>query len=99
MPESVRGLLREPFERTAAQRRPRWDEAFEASPFEPLRYENLEEEITVDPDRLLALYSTTSALAALSRDEREALFANVHPHLTGPYRLPIKHELCWTRLT
>lgn len=97
LPESVLGLLREPYERTARQRRPRWDEAFEASPFEPLRCENFEEEISVDADRLLALYSTTSALAALGHDEREALFANVRPHLAGPYRLPIKHELCWTR--
>ena len=98
LPESVLELLREPYERTAQQRRPRWDEAFEASPFQPLRYENFEEAITVDANRLLALYSTTSALAALSHDEREALCANVRPRLAGPYRLPIKHELCWTRL-
>jgi SAM-dependent methyltransferase len=98
LPESVLELLREPYERTAQQRRPRWDETFEASPFEPLRYENFEEAITVDADRLLALYSTTSALAALSHSDRDALIANVRPRLAGPYRLPIKHELCWTQL-
>lgn len=97
--ETALRLLREPHERTRKQRRPRWDEAFEASPFEVLQYENYEEQITVDADRLLTLYSTTSALAILSRDERGALFTNVRPHLTGPYVLPIKHELCWTRLT
>jgi ubiquinone/menaquinone biosynthesis C-methylase UbiE len=98
LPESVLELLREPYERTAQQRRPRWDEAFEASPFEPLRYEHFEEAITVNADRLLALYSTTSALAALSHSERGVLIANVRPRLTGPYRLPIDHELCWTQL-
>jgi SAM-dependent methyltransferase len=99
LPESALGLLREPHERARKQRRPRWDPAFEASPFEPLQYENYEEQITVDADRLLTLYSTTSALAALSSAKREALFTNVRSQLVGPYVLPIKHELCWTRLT
>jgi len=98
LPESVLELLREPYERTVEQRRPRWDQAFEASPFHPLQYENFAEEFTVDADRLLALYSTTSSCAALTRDEREVLFAAVRPHLAGPYLLPIKHELSWTRL-
>ena len=56
-------LLREPIHRTSDQRRPPFQSAFEDSPFEPLRSERFEEEITVDADRLLALYSTTSALA------------------------------------
>src|SRR5262249_33714357 len=83
LPESVLELLREPYERTVEQRRPRWDQAFEASPFHPLQYENFAEEFTVDADRLLALYSTTSSCAPLPRDEREVLFAAVRPHLAG----------------
>jgi SAM-dependent methyltransferase len=98
LPEAVVNLLREPFDRTSDQRRPSWDGAFERSPFEPLRRERFEEEISVDADRLLRLYSTTSALAALENDERASLFAEVRPHLVGPYRLPIKHELSWTRV-
>jgi ubiquinone/menaquinone biosynthesis C-methylase UbiE len=103
LPKSAIELLRRAYERTAQQRtaqhrRPDWDEVFRGSPFEPLRKEPFEEEITVDADGLLALYSTTSGLASLSQSEREALFANVRPHLAGPYRLPIKHELNWTRL-
>jgi hypothetical protein len=50
------------------------------------------------PDDLLELYSTTSSLAALRQDERAALFADVRPLLGGAYRLPVKHELAWTRL-
>ena len=99
LPELALRLLREPHERARSQRRPRWDPAFEASRFEPLQYENYEEQLTVDADRLLTLYSTTSALAALSHADRDALFTNVRPQLAGPYVLPIKHELCWTRLT
>jgi SAM-dependent methyltransferase len=98
LPEQALDLLREPYERFAAQRNPPWDDRFAESPFEPLRYERHEEEMVVEPDDLLELYSTTSSLAAISRDERDALFGTVRPLLAGPYRLPLKHELTWTRL-
>jgi ubiquinone/menaquinone biosynthesis C-methylase UbiE len=98
LPDAALDLLRGPWERFASQRRPRWDDFFVSSPFEPLEYERLEEAIRVDPDELLELYSTTSSLAALEPNERAALFANVRPLLGGEYLLPIKHELTWTRL-
>jgi SAM-dependent methyltransferase len=98
LPGSVVALLREPYERTSQQRRPRWNDAFDRSSFEPLRYERFEEEIKVNVDALLILYSTTSSLAALPPEERAVLLAEVRPRLAGPYRLPIKHELAWTRL-
>ncbi len=92
-------LLSEPYERSLPLRRPPWDDAFAASPFEPLRYERADDELTVDPETLLTLYSTTSSLAALPPDERAALLTRVRPLLVGPYRLPLKHELAWTRLS
>jgi len=98
LPERALELLREPYKRFAAQRNPPWDDRFDDSPFEPLQYERLTEAIVVEPDELLELYSTTSSLAAISREEREAIFAAVRPLLAGPYRLPLKHELTWTRL-
>jgi SAM-dependent methyltransferase len=98
LPEGAIELLREPYERFAEQRNAPWDDAFTGSPFEPLRSERFEEEMTVDVDTLLALYSTTSSLAALPHEERDALFTAVRGHLSGPYRLPIRHELSWTRL-
>jgi SAM-dependent methyltransferase len=97
LPEGAIELLREPYERFADQRNAPWDDAFAGSPFEPLRSERFDEEMTVDVDTLLSLYSTTSSLAALPREERDALFAAVRDHLSGPYRLPIRHELTWTR--
>jgi hypothetical protein len=64
-----------------------------------LTYERFEEDITVPAGTLLELYSTTSSFAALPNDERAALFDAVRPHLADrSYRLPIKHELAWTRL-
>ena len=98
LPEEALELLSEPYERFRAQRRPPWDDAFAASPFEPLHYERAVEKVTVDPEALLTLYSTTSSLAALPVDERADLFARVRPQLEGPYRLPLRHELTWTRL-
>ena len=98
LPEPALELLREPYQRFAVHRNPPWDDRFDDSPFEPLQYERLTEAIVVEPDELLELYSTTSSLAAISREEREAIFAAVRPLLAGPYRLPLKHELTWTRL-
>lgn len=98
LPEAALELLREPYERFAAQRNPPWDNAFADSPFEPLRYEHLEEVMPVSPDSLLELYSTTSSLAAIGSDERATLFATVRPLLAEEYALPLKHELAWTRL-
>jgi SAM-dependent methyltransferase len=98
LPDEAQELLRVPYLRFAEQRNPPWDDAFADSRFEPLRRERFEEEMTVDADMLLALYSTTSSLAALPDEERAALFAEVRPHLAGPYRLPIRHELSWSRL-
>jgi SAM-dependent methyltransferase len=98
LPDNVVELFREPYQRFAAQRPNPWDDAFDDSPFEPLRHENFAEELVVDADTLLAMYSTTSSLAALPDDERAALFGRVRPLLLGPYLLPVKHELTWTRL-
>ena len=98
LPEAALELLSEPYERFRAQRRPPWDDAFASSPFEPFHYERADDELTVDAATLLTLYSTTSSLAALPDDERGALFTRVRPLLGGPYRLPLRHELAWTRL-
>ena len=98
LPDAALQVLSEPWERSQPLRRPPWDDAFDGSPFEPLRYERAEDELTVDLETLLTLYSTTSSLAALPPEERASLFERVRPLLAGPYRLPLRHELVWTRL-
>jgi SAM-dependent methyltransferase len=98
LPEAALAPLCEPRERSRSQRRPPWRGAFAGSPFEPLRVEHDTEEVTVDGDELLTLYSTTSAFASLPANEREALFDRVRPLLAGSYRLPLRHDLTWTRL-
>jgi len=98
LPDAALQVLSEPWERSQPLRRPPWDDAFDGSPFEQLRYERADDELTVDGETLLMLYSTTSSLAALPPEERASLFERVPPLLAGPYRLPLRHELVWTRL-
>jgi SAM-dependent methyltransferase len=98
LPDGAHELLREPYERFSSQRPQPFDLAFPGTAFEPLRHEPEEEAITIGADDLLTLYSTTSSLAAIGAEERGALFAQVRPLLDGPYLLPLKHELWWTRL-
>ena len=98
LPDEALELLSEPYTQSLPLRRPPGDDAFAESPFEPLQYERAEDEMTVEPDELLTLYSTTSSLAALPEDQRAALLARVRPLLGASYRLPLRHELTWTRL-
>ena len=98
LPAAALEVLSGPWERSQPLRRPPWDDAFDGSQFEPLHYERADDELTVDVDTLLTLYSTTSSLAALPPEERAALFERVRPFLSGPYGLPLRHELVWTRL-
>ena len=98
LPDEALAALREPWHRSRSQRRPPWEGAFDGSPFEPIQVERDTGEITLDRAELLTLYSTTSALATLSPDERQELFGEVRPLLAGPYRLPLEHDLKWTRL-
>jgi hypothetical protein len=90
-------VLSEPWERSQPLRRPPWDDAFAGPPFEPLEYERDDDELTVGPDELLTMYSTTSSLAALREEDRAALLARVRLFLGDSYRLPLRHELAWTR--
>jgi SAM-dependent methyltransferase len=98
LPDEALAALREPWLRSQWQRRPPWHDAFDGSAFEPLQVERDTDEITIGPDDLLTLYSTTSALATLPAEERKALFNHVRPLLAGPYQLPLKHDVTWTRL-
>ena len=98
LPDEALAALREPWLRSQSQRRPPWDGAFDGSPFEPIQVERDTDEVTLATDDLLTLYSTTSALATLPVDERMELFDQVRPLLAGPYLLPLKHDLKWTRL-
>jgi SAM-dependent methyltransferase len=98
LPDEAADLLSEPYERSAAQRPKPWDDAFDDSPFERLQREEFTQELTVDADLLLTMYSTQSSFAVLPEGERTELFARARPLVSGTYRLPVRHQLTWTRL-
>jgi ubiquinone/menaquinone biosynthesis C-methylase UbiE len=102
LPQTALDLLRAPYERSGRSPSPQGKVdalgAFDNSPFEPLRWEVFTGSTTLDADTLLALYSTTSSIAVMPENERRELVASVRPLLVGPYRLPIRVELTWTRL-
>ena len=76
LPDAALELLRGPWERFAAQRNAPWDDAFDESPFEPLRYERFEEAIDVVARRAArALLDDELARGDLDRREDGALRA------------------------
>ncbi len=99
LPQPAADLLRAPYVASGrADAVETWRDVFEQSPFEPLRDETFAAEKIVDAELLLAMYETTSSLAALSARERRELTGKVRPLLLPTYRLPIRVELTWTRL-
>jgi ubiquinone/menaquinone biosynthesis C-methylase UbiE len=99
LPERALELLREPYVASGrAATVETWRDAFARSAFEPLRDETFASELTVDGETLLSLYQTTSSIAALPEAERAALAAELRALLDGPYVLPVRVELTWTRL-
>ena len=99
LPPRAAELLRGPYEASGrATAVETWPEAFASSgAFEPLREETFSRVVTIDADRLLSMYETTSSFAALPPSERAALVTSVRPLLADRYRLPIHVELTWTR--
>jgi ubiquinone/menaquinone biosynthesis C-methylase UbiE len=99
LPERALELLSVPYVASGrAEAVETWRDAFARSSFEPLRDETFSWSTTVGADELLDLYQTTSSIAALPAEERAALVAELRPLLAGPYVLPIRVELTWTRL-
>jgi ubiquinone/menaquinone biosynthesis C-methylase UbiE len=99
LPERALELLREPYVASGrAASVETWRDAFAGSAFEPLRDETFASELTVEGETLLSLYQTTSSIAALPEAERMALAAELRALLDGPYVLPVRVELTWTRL-
>jgi SAM-dependent methyltransferase len=100
LPDEAAELLRGPWVASGrADAVETWREAFARSAFEPLRDEVFPWEQTVDAETLLSLYQTTSSIAAMPAQQRRAFVSELRPLLTGPYVLPTRAELTWTRLS
>jgi ubiquinone/menaquinone biosynthesis C-methylase UbiE len=101
IPEAAAALLREPYERSgraAAVRHYDWRAAFAGSPFETPREERLTGEAVVSSEELVALYRSTSSIAALEEAAWRPMRKRLSELLRGTYRLPLTIDLVWTRL-
>jgi SAM-dependent methyltransferase len=100
LPQKALELLRAPWVASGrADAVDTWRKAFARSAFEPLRDESFSWERTVDAETLLSLYQTTSSIAVMPVQDRQAMVSELRPLLEGPYVLPIRVELTWTRLS
>lgn len=71
--------------------------AFAQSPFGPLEVERFEQQRPLSGAEVIALYSTTSAVASLPPNDRDALKRKLLPLLEPEYRLRITTVLYWGR--
>jgi ubiquinone/menaquinone biosynthesis C-methylase UbiE len=103
IPPAAQELTKRVFERPGLERHAfetdDWRTCFASSPFEPPQEEKVEPEVlTLDGDRLVTLYLSTSVFGTLPPDELDQLERELRELITGEYRLPIGTELYWTRL-
>jgi SAM-dependent methyltransferase len=103
IPPAATELIKSVFERHELERHSletdAWRGCFEGSPFEELRREQVEPEVlTVDGERLVTLYLSTSSFGTLPPEEFQVVEDELRRLIVGEYRLPIRTELYWTRL-
>jgi hypothetical protein len=77
-----------------------WHSRFEGTGFEALHEEKIEAEPwPIDGERFVTLTLSTSLYGTLPREEFERVERRLRELVTGDYRLPMRTELYWTRLS
>lgn len=99
LPAAAIALLDKPFQRRLRERAAGvdWRDAFPHAAFEPMHDAEVEDETVLSADALVDLLQTTSSIAALPGDQRDALAAELRALLQGEYRLPMRHTPYWMR--
>jgi SAM-dependent methyltransferase len=103
IPPAAAELIKSVFERPELERHSletdAWRGCFEGSSFDALRKEEVEPEVlTLDGERLVTLYLSTSSFGTLPPEAFQVVEDELRKLIVGEYRLPIKTELYWTRL-
>jgi SAM-dependent methyltransferase len=102
VPEAAKEIMRRVFEPAKADPvldRSQWQEDFDASPFEPLRDEQLPvRTLAYSADDLVTLNLSTSPFGVLPADEFTAVEAELRRPVKGSYDVPVETRLLWTRL-
>jgi len=77
-----------------------WHSRFEGTGFEALHEEKIEAEPwPIDGERFVTLTLSTSLYGTLPPEEFERVERRLRELVTGDYRLPMRTELYWTRLS
>jgi len=101
-PEAAREIMRDVLERAAlapVRDRSKWQKDFDASPFEPLREEEIPtRKLAYSGDDLVTLNLSTSPFGMLPPDEFAVVEAELRRLVEGSYRVPVETRLYWTRL-
>jgi ubiquinone/menaquinone biosynthesis C-methylase UbiE len=102
IPEAARKIVEGVIERASAEPvrdRTQWQKDFDASPFEPLRNEQIAtSELVYEGGDLVSLNLSTSPFGVLEPDELGAVEAKLRGLVKGSFRVPIETRLYWTRL-
>jgi SAM-dependent methyltransferase len=100
LPDEVRRLLGELYERFRAERPPlgTWREDIGGSAFGPPAHAGFEVRSRISGRDLVDLELTRSSPALLDADERAALAVELYRHVESSYELTVVTELDWARL-
>jgi len=94
----IRGVLDNP-SAEAVRDRSDWQQDFDASPFEPLREEEIPTRLLdYTGDDFVSLTLSTSPFGVLPRDELAAVETELRRLVKGSYCVPVETRLLWTRL-
>jgi ubiquinone/menaquinone biosynthesis C-methylase UbiE len=103
IPPAATELTKRVFDRPELERHSletdKWRECFDGSLFDALQTEEVEPEVlTLDGERLVTLYLSTSSFGTLPPEEFRAVEDELRRLIVGEYQLPIGTGLHWTRL-
>ena len=96
--EIIRGVLDNPGAEPVRDRSD-WQQDFDASPFEPLREEEIPTRVLdYTGDDFVSLTLSTSPFGVMPRGELAAVETELRRLIQGSYRVPVETRLLWTRL-
>jgi SAM-dependent methyltransferase len=103
IPPAAAELTKRVFDRPELERHSletdEWRECFDGALFDALQTEEVKPEVlTLDGERLVTLYLSTSSFGTLPPEDFRVVEDELRRLIVGEYRLPIRTGLHWTRL-
>jgi SAM-dependent methyltransferase len=104
LPPAAVDRFREIYERAGRPGGPKyleggWRDAFADGPFEQLRQAKFDRDLVLDRGQAISFWLSVSSIASLAATERAELARELEGVLADRYRLPLRTDLYWTRLS